>query len=71
MHIEDLIFSFNGKIIAERKSNLASCTHAWHCSYLLGAALNYIFHGLNYTSPSVAKCRGSWVVGKGRGCGCG
>ena len=56
MHIEDLIFSFNGKIIAERKSNLASCTHAWHCSYLLGAALNYIFHGLNHTSPVFHKC---------------
>ena len=27
MHdIEDLLFSFNGKIIAERNSNLASCT---------------------------------------------
>ena len=29
MHdIEDLLFSFNGKIIAERNSNLASCTRA-------------------------------------------
>ena len=53
MHdIEDLLFSFNGKIIAERNSNLASCTRAW----LLGTALNYIFHGLNYTSPVFHKC---------------
>ena len=57
MHdIEDLLFSFNGKIIAERNSNLASCTRAWYCRYLLGAALNYIFHGLNYTSPVFHKC---------------
>ena len=48
MHIEDLLFSVNGKIIAERNSNLASCTctRAWYCRYLLGAALNYISHGL-------------------------
>ena len=50
MHIEDLLFSVNGKIIAERDSNLASCTRAWYCRYLLGGALNYISHGLNYTS---------------------
>ena len=57
MHdIEDLLFSFNGKIIAERNSNLASCTRAWYCRYLLGAALNYIFHGLNYTFPVFHKC---------------
>ena len=24
-----------------------------------------------YFFRSVAKCRGSWVVGRGRGCGCG
>ena len=51
MHIEDLLFSVNGKIIAERNSNLGSCTRAWYCRYLLGAASNYISHGLNYTSP--------------------
>ena len=58
MHIEDLLFSFNSKIIAERNSNLALCTHAWYsnCKYLLGAVLNYIFHGLNYTSPVFHKC---------------
>ena len=57
MHdIEDLLFSFNGKIIAERNSNLASCTSAWYCRYLLGAALNYIFHALNFTSPVFHKC---------------
>ena len=28
MHdVEDLLFSFNGKIIVEGNSNLASCTH--------------------------------------------
>ena len=42
MHIEDLLFSVKGKIIAERNSNLGSCTRAWYCRYLLGAALNYI-----------------------------
>ena len=31
MHIEDLLFSFNGKIIAERNSNLASYGRAWYC----------------------------------------
>ena len=39
MHIEDLLFSFNGKIIVERNSNLASGTRGWYCRYLLGAAL--------------------------------
>ena len=31
MQIEDLVFSFKGKIIAERNSSLASCTRAWYC----------------------------------------
>ena len=40
MHdIKDLLFSFNGKIIAERNSNLASCTRAWYCRYLLARLL--------------------------------
>ena len=56
MHIEDLLVSFNGKIIAERNSNLASRTRACYCRYLPGAALNYIFNDLNYTSPVFHKC---------------
>ena len=33
MHIEDLLFSVKGKIIAERNSNLGSCTRAWYGSF--------------------------------------
>ena len=47
MHIEDLLVSFNGKIIAERNSNLASRTRACYCRYLPGAALNYILETLS------------------------
>ena len=39
MHIEDLLFSFNGKITAELNSNLASCTLGWYCRYMLVATL--------------------------------
>ena len=46
IHIEDLLFSFNCKIIVEQNSNLESvCTCAWYCRYLLNVALNkHIFH---------------------------